>query len=818
VPVGPVIAHIPLADPQPSPAPWAVTAAVTDNFQVASVNLRWRRVPQAWQNTAMQTNASGTYQSAIPAPGLLGDQYEYRIEATDAAGYLTQTPSYLFSVAYPITDVSPTSVSNRVLVGVQVQDILCITNRGNATYDWTVRAVQVGFQDNVEKGTNGWSHSGTNDLWHIDSARSFSASHAWYCGQDGSYSDSMHARLALPALLLGTGATLTFRHWMDSEILALGSVYTWDAGIIEISTNAGISYQQLTPVGGYSHKMVGHGESPWPNDTPCYGGTGGWQRAAVDLSSFAGRNALIRFHFGSDGLTVAEGWYIDDVRITPLSGTNEWLRFSATNGSLAVNQSACVTATMDSATLASGADWFAYAEVRGNDPVTPCHKVPVTLSVRSVPHVEILHAGQATNGSGLVTVSNLVADADGEPCSVEMSFSADAGATWHTAWVESAAMSFGGAPGVQSLTTPQVAGVPTTNGLGPATNALSIVWRTGAGVPPLTLCTQTVVRIRVWDGFYWGAVTSAAFLVDNDGPLLAGLPVISSHLPGEWSTNRAMHVAWGAATDGDGVGVAGYRLSLAQPPGPASSNSAQPGLSATVVAPQDGTNWHVSVRGFDGYGNTGNVVTTGPYWIDATPPSATMATVSIIGGTWYVVGTTVTGSWSGFTDALSGVAGYYVALTNGGGTIAGTPITGATTGVLSGCRLDATNGFHVWAYDAAGGIGQATAVLFMAFNPVTDWDLDGMNSADEAVAGTDPGNGHDVLAMGVATSQPPVLILEWEGKTGRWYSVDRVTNLFASPWDTMPNFSNRPGTGGRMAYTSDVGPVSPQFYRITVSP
>jgi hypothetical protein len=83
---------------------------------------------------------------------------------------------------------------------------------------------------------------------------------------------------------------------------------------VEISTNGGSSWTQITPAGGYPYTIRDNPESPFSAGTPCFSGNHDWMLATFDLSSFSGA-VNIRFRFGSDGYTTAEGWYIDDVAV-----------------------------------------------------------------------------------------------------------------------------------------------------------------------------------------------------------------------------------------------------------------------------------------------------------------------------------------------------------------------------------------------------------------------------------------------------------------------------------------------------------------------
>jgi len=50
---------------------------------------------------------------------------------------------------------------------------------------------------------------------------------------------------------------------------------------------------------------------------PCFSGSsGGWEFVSFDLSGFAGEQVLFRWHFGTDGSSTRDGWFIDDVTVS----------------------------------------------------------------------------------------------------------------------------------------------------------------------------------------------------------------------------------------------------------------------------------------------------------------------------------------------------------------------------------------------------------------------------------------------------------------------------------------------------------------------
>lgn len=181
--------------------------------------------------------------------------------------------------------------------------------------------VQIGgFRDDMESGQGDWTHSavtqGYNDEWHLSTQRNNTpgGSWSWKCGDTGGgdYNDYDDAGLVTPTLYLGVGAKLRFYHWMAAE-LDSGN-YAWDGGIVEISTDQGNSWAQITPEGGYPYLITNNAASPFAPDTPCYSGSVNWEEEVFDLSAYSGE-AYVRFRFGTDGNTTEEGWYIDDVRV-----------------------------------------------------------------------------------------------------------------------------------------------------------------------------------------------------------------------------------------------------------------------------------------------------------------------------------------------------------------------------------------------------------------------------------------------------------------------------------------------------------------------
>ena len=176
------------------------------------------------------------------------------------------------------------------------------------------------FFDDMENLDPGWTHyavtPGYHDEWHISETRSYSSTHSWKCGNTGSgnYMNYDDAGLITPPIILAPNSCLRFWHWIDAEAYPMGA---WDGAIVEISSDDGNTWQQITPVGGYPNITYPGSGSPFPDNTPCFSGSHDWQQEEFYLSEYSG-SAHFRFRFGSDGYVTYEGWYIDDVSISSM--------------------------------------------------------------------------------------------------------------------------------------------------------------------------------------------------------------------------------------------------------------------------------------------------------------------------------------------------------------------------------------------------------------------------------------------------------------------------------------------------------------------
>ncbi len=178
------------------------------------------------------------------------------------------------------------------------------------------------FGDDMENGANGWTlgDGSIQNTWQQTTANAVSGTTAWNAQNLATISDQ---RLVSPSIQLpGSGLLpLTLRFWNRQELEdAAGAC--WDAGILEISTNGGTDWTELSDprVLFREHDGIVNNFASGPNPlagSPAWcGDPRDWEDYVIDLSDFAGEEVQLRFRVGTDSTVGGrEGWTIDDVRI-----------------------------------------------------------------------------------------------------------------------------------------------------------------------------------------------------------------------------------------------------------------------------------------------------------------------------------------------------------------------------------------------------------------------------------------------------------------------------------------------------------------------
>lgn len=119
----------------------------------------------------------------------------------------------------------------------------------------------------------------------------------------GNYGNNQDISALTPPVLIDAGYGLRFKH---IAIVRIG-----DVARVEISTD----FTNYTMIGSYNFSSR-RGWSDLRADS------GDWFQETIDLSEYAGHTIAIRFRLTTDGANSADGWYIDDITIGPLTSVD----------------------------------------------------------------------------------------------------------------------------------------------------------------------------------------------------------------------------------------------------------------------------------------------------------------------------------------------------------------------------------------------------------------------------------------------------------------------------------------------------------------
>jgi len=202
--------------------------------------------------------------------------------------------------------------------------------------------VGFGFED----GEEGWTHrvlGGPAHEWNRTDVRSFDGVYSFHSGV--SASQASHAVLESPPIRLEVARRplLQFAHWAEHDDCDRPDFFA-DGGVVELRVLPGGSWTTLEPERGYPHILGGSScDSPisGAGHSGAFSGTtgGDFELVRCPIAFAAGEEIRVRFHVGWDcgNCRIAEGWYIDDVRIIEDDpGNNSVVEFLEADGEIFV--------------------------------------------------------------------------------------------------------------------------------------------------------------------------------------------------------------------------------------------------------------------------------------------------------------------------------------------------------------------------------------------------------------------------------------------------------------------------------------------------
>jgi hypothetical protein len=287
---------------------WSVTDTMCGDGDGCLENWETHTVQCTWRNNGGTNVVVPTVTLSFPDGSYAkANKYLVRLPSLPAGGELVITDE----LAYYLKDITPPFYNVTFFLKLDGHNIPAQTE--------TLTVMTCGYEINDPVDTEWpWHHTSAMgiDAWHMSGEQYYSAPSSWKCGNDseGAYANMVDAVLVSPPLCLYENSTLSFMHRIEAEASPFYPYWAQDAGVVEISTDGGGTWQIISPSGNYPVRASASNTIFLDPYQRCYSGYFEWTSAQFDLSAFHGP-VLIRFHFASDEQYGFEGWYIDDIEI-----------------------------------------------------------------------------------------------------------------------------------------------------------------------------------------------------------------------------------------------------------------------------------------------------------------------------------------------------------------------------------------------------------------------------------------------------------------------------------------------------------------------
>ncbi len=182
------------------------------------------------------------------------------------------------------------------------------------------------YSEDFEAGAGAWLPGGTNSSWAVGAPTgpneityAASGANAYVTGLSSTYNTNEDSYIqALFDFSTLTSPTISAAVFRSSE-------NSWDGAQLQSSIDGGTTWTTIGAVGDIDYWYTDGAVNGladglgWTGRASTNNGSDGWEIARHDLTGLAGQSSvLLRFHFGSDGSVVWDGFGVDDIEVYDL--------------------------------------------------------------------------------------------------------------------------------------------------------------------------------------------------------------------------------------------------------------------------------------------------------------------------------------------------------------------------------------------------------------------------------------------------------------------------------------------------------------------
>jgi hypothetical protein len=277
--------------------------------------LQWQAVPQA-ASYLVELATSAAFTTIVAQQTTTATSFTVPTTLTSNTQYFWRVRASNICPTVPNADLMFANGFEDLPSGPSTSPVFSFTTQSGPGTCATGTTTTTVFSEDMETGATGWTHSAVtgSDNWALSTAFPFAGLNAYRGVAHTAQGDQ---RLVSPTIAIPAGSNQRFLRFQQRVVLEANPPGCYDGGILEISTDGGATFTQVTagisglPYTGAISATALSGLQGWCGETPA-----SYQLTAVDLAPYGGQSVQFRFRLGSDVNTSRpDGWNIDDVRV-----------------------------------------------------------------------------------------------------------------------------------------------------------------------------------------------------------------------------------------------------------------------------------------------------------------------------------------------------------------------------------------------------------------------------------------------------------------------------------------------------------------------